>query len=89
MFGEIRTLTSERGETFFVGKAIAEALGYRNTRDALFRHVDDEDKTTVAIRDTGSNYNEKDGQMCQNSDSPVDEFRVMGCSSKFQFHSFI
>ena len=36
--------------------SIAEALGYRNTRDALFRHVDDEDKTTVAIRDTGSNY---------------------------------
>ena len=56
MFGEIRTMTDERGETFFVGKDIAEALGYRNTRDALFKHVDDEDKTTVAIRDTGSNY---------------------------------
>ena len=56
MFGEIRTMTDERGETFFVGKDIAEALGYRNTRDALFRHVDDEDKTTVAIHDTGSNY---------------------------------
>ena len=34
-------------------------------------------------------HNEKDGQMYQNSDSPVDEFRVMGRSSKFQFHSFI
>ena len=56
LFGEIRTMTDERGETFFVGKDIAEALGYRNTRDALFKHVDDEDKTTVAIRDTGSNY---------------------------------
>jgi prophage antirepressor-like protein len=56
MFGEIRMMTNERGETFFVGKDIAEALGYRNTRDALFKHVDDEDKTTVAIRDTGSNY---------------------------------
>ena len=56
MFGEIRTMTDERGETFFVGKDIAEALGYRKTRDALFKHVDNEDKTTVAIRDTGSNY---------------------------------
>ena len=45
-----------RGETWFVGKDVAEALGYSNTRDALSKHVDDEDKTTVAIRDTGSNY---------------------------------
>ena len=30
-------------------------LGYSNTRDALSKHVDNEDKTTVAIFDTGSN----------------------------------
>ena len=40
----------------FVGKDVATALGYSNTRDALGKHVDGEDKTTVAIRDTGSNY---------------------------------
>ena len=49
-------MTDEQGETWFVGKDVAEALGYSNTRDALSKHVDDEDKTTVAIRDTGSNY---------------------------------
>ena len=56
MFGEIRTMTNEKGETFFVGKDVAKALGYTNTRDALRKHVDEEDKTTVAICDTGSNY---------------------------------
>lgn len=56
MFGKIRTMTDERGETFFVGKDVAMALGYSNTRDAMFRHVDEEDKTTVVIPDTGSNY---------------------------------
>ena len=51
-FGEIRTMTNEKGETFFVGKDVAKALGYSNTRDALNKHVDAEDKSTVAIRDT-------------------------------------
>ena len=36
----------------FVGKDVATALGYCNTRDALNKHVDAEDKGTVAIRDT-------------------------------------
>ena len=36
----------------FVGKDVATALGYSNTRDALCKHVDAEDKGTVAIRDT-------------------------------------
>ena len=43
-FGEIRTMTDEKGETFFVGKDVAMALGYKNTRDALNKHVDNEDK---------------------------------------------
>ena len=51
MFGEVRTLTNEQGETFFVGKDVAQALGYRNTRKALQDHVDDEDKG-VTKRDT-------------------------------------
>jgi len=40
----------------FVGRDVATALGNSNTRDALSKHLDNEDKTTVAIRDTGSNY---------------------------------
>lgn len=54
--GEIRTMTNEKGETFFVGKDVAKALGYKNTNDALSKHVEDEDKTTLAICDSGSNY---------------------------------
>ena len=36
-FGEIRTMTNEQGETFFIGKDVAQALGYKNTRDAMFK----------------------------------------------------
>ena len=36
-----------------MGKDVAEALGYNNTRDALYKHVDEEDKRDgVAFRDT-------------------------------------
>lgn len=45
------------GQPYFVGKDIAEALGYSNTRDALVRHVDDEDKNTVVIPDGIGNPN--------------------------------
>ena len=55
-FGRIRTVSDEKGEPWFIGKDVATLLGYSNTRDALRKHVDEEDKTTVAIRDTGSNY---------------------------------
>lgn len=34
-----------------MGKDVATALGYSNTRDALNRHVDNEDKNTVVIPD--------------------------------------
>ena len=49
-FGQIRTVTIDN-EPWFVGKDVAEALGYSNTRDALRVHVDNEDKNTVAIYD--------------------------------------
>ena len=42
-FGEIRTLMID-GQPYFVGKDVAEILGYSNTRDALSKRVDDEDK---------------------------------------------
>ena len=42
-FGEIRTVTID-GEPWFVGRDVAEILGYSNPRDALAKHVDDEDK---------------------------------------------
>ena len=52
-FGAIRTISNEQGEALFCAKDVAEALGYSNGRDAVRKHVDGEDKTTVAICDTG------------------------------------
>lgn len=42
-FGDIRTVTINN-EPWFVGKDVAEALGYSNTKDALISHVAEEDK---------------------------------------------
>ena len=57
MFGEIRTMTNEKGETFFVGKDVATALGYNNTTKAIRDHVDDEDKLEERIVLSGQNRN--------------------------------
>ena len=42
-FGQVRTIEIDN-EPWFVGKDVAEALGYKNTKDALDKHVDAEDK---------------------------------------------
>ena len=42
-FGTIRTMSNPQGEPVFCAKDVAEALGYKNTRDSLKRHVDDDD----------------------------------------------
>ena len=42
-FGQIRTVTIEN-EPWFVGKDVAEALGYKNTKDALATHIESCDK---------------------------------------------
>ncbi|HEM5295711.1 TPA: phage antirepressor KilAC domain-containing protein [Streptococcus suis] len=49
-FGEVQLLEINN-EPWFIGKEIAEILGYKNSRDALSKHVDEEDKG-VAKRDT-------------------------------------
>jgi len=43
-FGSVRT-TTIKGEPMFVGKDVAEILGYTNPQKALRDHVDEEDKT--------------------------------------------
>lgn len=45
-FGELRTVEMN-GEPWMVGKDVATALGYKNPRDAIARHVDAEDKGVV------------------------------------------
>ena len=59
MFGDIRTMTNENGETYFVGKDVAKALGYSKPENAVAVHVDADDKTTTLIQGTGSNYKSK------------------------------
>ena len=43
-FGNLRMMTDEKGQPFFVGKDVAEALGYSNPRKAMLDHVDNDDK---------------------------------------------
>ena len=47
-FGTVRTVTIDN-EPWFVGKDVAEALGYKNTRQALATNVMDEDKGVHSV----------------------------------------
>lgn len=51
-FGNVRTVTID-GEPWFVGKDVAEALGFTNPRDAISTHVFDEDKGVESIDTLG------------------------------------
>ena len=51
-FGKVRTLMINN-EPWFVGKDVAVALGYKDTSDALKKHVDTEDKLTRRFADSG------------------------------------
>lgn len=51
-FGTIRTLMVDN-EPWFVGKDVAEILGYGDTNQAIRKHVDDEDKLTRQFDGTG------------------------------------
>ena len=51
-FGSIRTVTRD-GEVWFVGKDVAEALGYTNPKNAVPNHVNEEDKLSTQIEYAG------------------------------------
>lgn len=51
-FGDVRTMMID-GEPWFVGKDVAEALGYANPKNAVPQHVDDEDKLSTQIEYAG------------------------------------
>ena len=48
-FGEVRTLTINN-EPYFVGKDVAEILGYAKARNAIAAHVDEEDRHDALIQ---------------------------------------
>lgn len=53
-FGSVRAI-EKNGEPWFIGKDMAEILGYTNTAKAIRDHVDDEDKLTERIVLSGQN----------------------------------
>ena len=55
-FGEVRTMVIN-GDPYFVGKDVAEVLGYTDPQKAIKMHVDDEDKLTRQIVVSGQNRN--------------------------------
>ena len=50
-FGEVRVM-EHNGEPWFVGKDIAEILGYERSTKAVADHVDPEDRDAVPIQDS-------------------------------------
>ena len=57
VFGEIRTTQINR-EIYFVGKDVAEALGYNNTAKAIQTHVKENHKAEIPIWDGSQNRNQ-------------------------------
>ncbi len=55
-FGQVRTVVIDN-EPYFVGKDVAIALAYKDTPDALKRHVEAEDKLTRCFTDSGQRRN--------------------------------
>ena len=53
---EVRTVI-ENNEPWFVGKDVAEILGYKRTADAIRQHVDKEDKGVGEIQTPGGIQN--------------------------------
>lgn len=56
VFGTVRGFEIE-GEPWLVGKDVAELLGYSNPRDALSKHVDEEDKGVAKCDTLGGGQN--------------------------------
>lgn len=52
----VRTLTVDE-EPFFVGKDVADILGYKKTANAINKHVDDEDKGVTKLGTPGGMQN--------------------------------
>ena len=47
-FGSVRVVVIDN-DPWFVGRDVATALGYANTKDALAKHVDHEDLSLIHI----------------------------------------
>ena len=54
-FGSVRVVVIDN-DPWFVGRDVAAALGYANTKDALGKHIDAEDKRIIQ-RSSGATFN--------------------------------
>lgn len=48
---DIRVMTDEQGEPWFVGKDICDTLGYANSRLTISRHLDEDDVSKRYVTD--------------------------------------
>lgn len=55
-FGKL-TVIEKNGEFFFIGKEVAEKLGYLNPQKAIRDHIEDEDKLTERFVQSGQGRN--------------------------------
>lgn len=50
-FGELRIIVDPKGDVWFVASDVARSLGYINAKDAVKRHVDDDDSMLLQVSD--------------------------------------
>lgn len=50
-FGELRIIVDPKGDVWFVASDVAKSLGYINAKDAVKRHVDDDDSILLQLSD--------------------------------------
>lgn len=53
---DVRTVTDEHGEPWFVAKDICDVLGYSNGPQALAKNVDDEDRKPIDLNSISGGY---------------------------------
>jgi len=51
-FGKVRTMVMPDGQVGFLGKDVAEALGYNQTDKAISRHVEEDDRMKRTVTDS-------------------------------------
>lgn len=50
-FGELRIIVDPKGDVWFVASDVAKSLGYVNAKDAIKRHVDNDDSMLLQVSD--------------------------------------
>ena len=50
---ELKSFIDKRQNIWFLGKDVAKILGYKDTNQAIRKHVEEEDKYKGAVKTTG------------------------------------